>query len=184
MRGLEGNMMAQPRVFGHDAAAVVSGAVNSRIPAIDAVIITDAGSSYDSSDVGDTLTQASTTGSGSGIEVNITEVSSTGTVTGVDIITSGSGYQGGEVITLTAASSGGTGAKLAVRAQGLTLPDQTIGDRGAVIYNGGSAQNVTLYTESYNVVQFKNVQPGTVVGDKVPILAKAVTVGTDLIAVY
>jgi len=183
MKSLEGNTMAQPRVFGHDAAVVTAGAVNIRIPAIQAVGLIDDGSDYNSSDVGDTLGQESTSGSGSGIQVNITEITGT-IVTGVDIITAGSGYVSGEIITLTEATSGGTGCQLSVKARGLTLPNQSVEDRGAVIYNGGSTQNITLYTENYNAIQFKNVQSGTVVGDKVPILAKAITVGTDLIAVY
>ena len=186
MKGLEGNTMAQPRVFGHDAAVVTAGAINTRIPTIQAVGLIDDGSDYDEGDVGDTLSQVSTSGTGSGIQVNITEITKgvDTVVTGVDIITAGSGYAAGEIITLTAATSGGSGCQLSVKAEGLTLPNQSVEDRGAVIYNGGSTQSITLYTENFNVIQFKNVQSGTVVGDKVPILAKAITVGTDLIAVY
>jgi len=185
MKGLEGNMMAQPRVFGHDANIVTVGEINIRIPAIEAVNINASGANYDPSDVGDTLTQASSTGSGSGIQLNITEISAGKTLQAIDIIAGGSGYVQGEVITLTAATSGGTGATLLVDKEGLTLPNQSTKDRGAVIYNGKStAQDVALYTENYRLVTFKNVQPGTVVGDKVPILAKAVASGTDLVAIY
>jgi hypothetical protein len=185
MKGLEGNMMAQPRVFGHDANIVTIGEINIRIPAIEAVNINASGANYDLSDVGDTLTQASSTGSGSGIQLNITEISAGKTLQAIDIIAGGSGYVQGEIITLTAATSGGTGAKLLVDVEGLTLPNQSTKDRGAVIYNGkATAQDVALYTENYRLVTFKSVQPGTVVGDKVPILAKAVASGTDLVAIY
>ena len=188
MKGLEGNMMAQPRVFGHDAVLVTAGAINTTIPAIQAVEITAAGTGYAQSDVGDELTQVGATvpAGGTGVEVEITSVTASGAIGSVKIASehAGSGYDIGNVITLSSPPSGGSGLKIKVLANGLTLPGLSVEDRGAVIYNGGSAQNITLYTESYNVIQFKNVQPGTVVGDKVPILAKAVTVGTDLIAVY
>jgi hypothetical protein len=56
--------------------------------------------------------------------------------------------------------------------------------RGVVIYNGGSAQSITITTEAGNDVVFKNVQPGTVVGDKTPILATKLKVGADCVAIY
>ena len=186
MRGLEGNMMAQPRVFGHDAATVVAGAINIRIPAIEAVSISVVGSGYDQSDVGDTLDQsgATTPSGGTGMEVNITEVSAAGTLQAVEIITAGSGYDVGNVITLAAATSGGTGAKLTVLADGLTLPGLATSDRGAVIYNGNAEQSVEIITEAGSNVVFPKVQPGTVVGDKAPMLAKGVISGSNLVAIY
>ena len=186
MRGLEGNMMAQPRVFGHDAATVIAGAINIRIPAIEAVSISVVGSGYDQSDVGDTLAQsgATTPSGGTGMEVNITEVSAAGTLQAVEIITAGSGYDVGNVITLAAATSGGTGAKLTVLADGLTLPGLATSDRGAVIYNGNAEQSVKIITEAGSNVLFPKVQPGTVVGDKAPMLAKGVISGSNLVAIY
>jgi len=58
------------------------------------------------------------------------------------------------------------------------------GKRGAVIYNGGAAQNITIVTEGGTEVIFKSVQPGTVVGDKTPMLATKLLVGTDCVAIY
>ena len=58
------------------------------------------------------------------------------------------------------------------------------GKRGAVIYNGGSAQSITITTEAGNDVIFKNVQPGTVVGDKTPMLATKLLVGVDCVAIF
>ena len=186
MRGLEGNLMAQPRVFGHDAATVIAGAINIRIPAIEAVSISVVGSGYDQSDVGDTLAQsgATTPSGGTGMQVNITEVSAAGTLQAVEIITAGSGYDVGNVITLAAATSGGTGAKLTVLADGLTLPGLATSDRGAVIYNGNAEQSVEIITEAGSNVVFPKVQPGTVVGDKAPMLAKGVISGSNLVAIY
>ena len=57
--------------------------------------------------------------------------------------------------------------------------------RGVVIYSGkSSAQDITITTEAGNDVIFKNVQPGTVVGDKTPMLATKLKVGTDCVAIY
>jgi len=58
-------------------------------------------------------------------------------------------------------------------------------DRGVVIYNGkSSAQDITITTEAGNDVVFKSVQSGTVVGDKTPMLAIKLKVGTDCVAIY
>ncbi len=58
-------------------------------------------------------------------------------------------------------------------------------ERGVVIYNGNSsAQDITITTEAGNDVVFKNVQPGTVVGDKTPMLDTKLKVGTDCVDIY
>ena len=57
-------------------------------------------------------------------------------------------------------------------------------ERGVVIYNGGPEQNITITTEAGNDVIFKKVQPGTVVGDKTPMLATKLLVGTDCVAIF
>jgi len=181
-----GKLQQEPRVFGHDAASVTPGALNLNLPDSRVLKVTTAGSGYDSSDVGDTLTQTATSGSGSGMQVNITEISSSDTLQAVTVITAGSGYKAGDTITFSAASSGGTGGIATVQADGITLPDVTT--RGAVIYSGkATAQDITIITEAGNAVEFKNVQPGTVVGDKAPVLAMAVRnddTPTDLVAIY
>ena len=186
MRGLEGNMMAQPRVFGHDAAIVTAGAINNIIPAIQAVEITDAGTGYAISDIGDELTQAGATvpSGGTGVEVEITSVTASGGVGSVAISLPGSGYDIGNVISFSNSAAGGSGLKVKVLANGLTLPGLSVEDRGAVIYNGNAAQSVEIITEAGNAVTFPLVQPGTVVGDKAPMLAKGVISGSNLVAIY
>ncbi len=196
MKGLEGNMMAQPRVFGHDAAIVITGAINTTIPAIQAVEITAVGTGYALSEVGDELDQASVAPSGAtGVKVKIaslTIISGAGTtpdpyvygVGSVEISVAGAGYDIDDVITLNNSAGGGTGLKIKVLANGLTLPGLSVEDRGAVIYNGNAQQSVEIITETGKAVIFPLVQPGTVVGDKVPILAKGVISGSNLIAVY
>lgn len=73
-------------------------------------------------------------------------------------------------------------------AKGLTAGTGAIantGKRGAVIYNGkNEAQDITIVTEAGTQVVFKSVQPGTVVGDKTPMLATKLIVGVDCVAIY
>ena len=59
-------------------------------------------------------------------------------------------------------------------------------ERGVVIYNGRATepQDITIVTEAGNQVIFKSVQPGTVVGDKTPMLATKLIVGVDCVAIY
>jgi hypothetical protein len=182
---VNGLMQQEPRVFGHDAKTVVPGALNLRLPDSRVLKVTTAGSNYDSSDVGDTLTQSSTSGSGTGMEVNITEINGT-TLGAVTVITAGSGYAPGNTITFGNSSSGGSGGVATIQADGITLPDVT--NRGAVIYNGkNAAQDITIITEAGSQIEFKQVQSGDVVGSKTPMLAMAVRNDdspTDLIAIY
>jgi hypothetical protein len=182
---VNGLMQQEPRVFGHDAAVVTPGALSLRLPDLRVLKVTTAGSSYDSSDVGDTLTQSSTSGGGSGMQVNITQIDGT-TLGAVTVITAGSGYAPGDTITFSAASSGGSGGVATVQSDGITLPNVTT--RGAVIYNGkNAAQDITIITEAGSQIEFKQVQSGDVVGSKTPMLAMAVRNDdspTDLVAIY
>lgn len=61
-------------------------------------------------------------------------------------------------------------------------------ERGVVIYHGGNAENlqqdITIVTEAGSEVIFKNVQPGTVVGDKTPMLAIKLLVGVNCVAIF
>jgi len=58
-------------------------------------------------------------------------------------------------------------------------------DRGVVIYSGkSSAQDIKIVAESGEEVEFKSVQPGTVVGNTTPMLAIKLLAGTDCVAIY
>tara|TARA_R100000734_G_scaffold11038_1_gene8289 strand:- start:255 stop:830 length:576 start_codon:yes stop_codon:yes gene_type:complete len=178
---VNGVMQQEPRVFGHDAVAISAGALNGGFT------ITNGGSGFDSSDVGDTVAQsgASSPSGGSGATFNITQVTGDA-VTGVELTSSatgGTGYVAGMVITLAAAASGGSGCQVTVSSRGADIPNT--GKRGAVVYNGkSSAQDITIVTEAGNQVEFKSCQPGTVVGHKAPMLAKKLVAGTDCVAIY
>lgn len=178
---VNGLMQQEPRVFGHDALVLTAATLQG------ALTITNGGSGFASSDIGDTVGQsgASVPSGGSGATFNITEVTG-GAVTGVELTSSatgGTGYVAGMVVTLVAAESGGSGCQITVSATGADIPNT--GKRGAVIYNGkSSAQDITIVTEAGNSVQFKSCQPGTVVGHKAPMLAKKLVAGTDCVAIY
>ena len=192
---VNGLMQQEPRVFGHDAVAIYpGGAIHAS-----GFTITNTGTGFDPSDVDDTIAQtgASSPSGGTGASFNITSVkiiSGAGTggdpyVYGVDGVeltsaaTGGSGFEAGMVITLAAASSGGSGCQVTVSATGTDIPNT--GKRGAVVYNGKStAQDITIVTEAGNQVEFKSCQPGTVVGHKAPMLAKKLVAGTDCVAIY
>jgi hypothetical protein len=111
---VNGLMQQEPRVFGHDAVAISAGSLQG------ALTITNGGSGFDSSDVGDTVAQsgASAPSGGTGASFNITEVTG-GAVTGVELTSSatgGTGYVAGMVVTLAAANSGGSGCQITVSA--------------------------------------------------------------------
>jgi uncharacterized protein YbcV (DUF1398 family) len=79
---------------------------------------------------------------------------------------------GHDAITLTADATGNS-----------RIPNTE--DRGVVIYNGkSSAQNIKIVAESGEEIEFKSVQPGTVVGNTTPMLAIKLLVGTECVAIY
>jgi len=259
LSGLEGNTMAQPRVFGHDAKAIVIGAIDNSNPNI-FTNFTAGTEGYA------TLTGLATTGGGgTGLTVNGLSVGEIAPLVGnLTITTAGTGYSNGTSVVLTGGSgtgakanvsvnagvidainisdlgskgyvigdvltvSGGngdatvtvaglllTGVTLAAVGSGYTLPTLaapqtiTLADgvgagvlptfklaqdvainipntqrRGCVVYNGNAAQTVSLVTEADSTVNFPLCQPGKTVGDKSPILAKRITAGSNLVAVY
>ena len=66
---------------------------------------------------------------------------------------------------------------------GTDIPNTS--ERGAVVYNGSTTpQDIKIVTEAGTDVEFKNVQPGTVVGNTTPMLAIKLLVGTDCVAIY
>jgi len=167
MRGLEGNMMAQPRVFGHDVITTTP-YWNFTISA--------GGTGYTSDSVGDTVTDAAT-----GIQADIASQNG-GAVTGLTIITKGSGIIAGQELTLTGATPG-SGLKITILANSLSIA--TAESRGAMIYNNSTAaQNIGIVTEAGTSVIFKNVPATEYVGYTHPILAIELTSGTDILAVY
>mgnify|MGYP003136046494 FL=1 len=176
MNGLEGNFQAQPRVFGHDAKSIEESAVNTDAADGGHSGLTSQGAGYTASQnpVATTVSPAG----GTGLTVNTTVDS--GKVTAFSIATAGKGYNVNDTVSI----SGGTQGSLAT----FTITNVNIPfteQRGAVIYNGNSsAQDIEIVTEAGNSVDFKNVQPGTVVGDQAPMLAIRLVDGDNCVAIY
>ena len=175
MRGLEGNTMAQPRVYGHDAKAIVIGAINTSESNNGFTFV--GGTAFVAGDVGSTITAAT-----GGATFEITELIDNGAILGLKNINPGSGYTVGTSINL----NGGTGSGASFIPTNIDIPNTQ--QRGCVVYNGGGAmgaQTVSLVTEAGGpAVDFPSCQPGKTVGDKSPILAKRITAGSNLVAVY
>jgi hypothetical protein len=168
MRGLEGNMMAQPRVFGHDVIATT--------PYWN-FTIKQGGSAYDATDVGDTLTGIGNVD----VSGNITAVAG-GAVTGFTFTSKGDAKIG-ETIIFSPATSGGDGFQVVISAD--SLSNLTAETRGAMIYNNSTAaQDIGITTEGGTSVIFKSVPATEYVGYTHPILAIELTSGTDILAVY
>jgi len=191
MSGLIGNFAANPRVFGHDAKAVTIGAVNDLWPGdmngtgIGGYIIKKAGKQYV---VGDTADQVSVTDGGAGFEAKVAEVDANGGIVRLDIVKTGNGYNAtstNSVITLTTPSESSSTAAMRAEIEIINIDIRGTDTRGVVLYNGKStAQDITIITETDENVQFKQVQPGDVVGSKVPVLVKRLVTGTDCVAIY
>ena len=176
-RGLEGNTMAQPRVFGHDAKAIVIGAINTS--ELDNGFTFVGGTGFVAGDVGGVMTAAAAAGTTAATFV-ITELIEGGAILGLRAVLLGVGYTVGQTLALT----GGTGNSATFTVTNIDIPNTQ--ERGCVVYNGRATepQDITIITEAGTTVEFKSCQPGTVVGHKAPMLAKKLVTGVDCVAIY
>ena len=173
MDGLQGNMMAQPRVYGHDAKEIVIGAINTSES--NNGFTFDGGTNFVEGDIGEIMTAAT-----GGATFLITELIDGGAILGLRNTNPGAGYTPGISVALAGAV---TGTAASFTPTNIDIPNTQ--DRGCVVYNGNAEQTVSLVTEAGGAaVDFKLCQPGTTVGDKSPILAKRITAGSNLLAVY
>ncbi len=201
MSGIIGNFAAQPRVFGHDAAPVVVGAVNALWPGdingtgIGGYEVTVAGANYA---VGETVSQVSVTGGGQDFDATVAEVDENGGIVRLTITNVGKLYNqqldnlnpgDPSVITLTTPSGQG-----AVAAQ-ITITNIDIPGthtRGvAILTEGNGAQTVKGVLESGRQIEI--TAPGAAsphvapLGGNVPLLFKRIITPTTegrLIAIY
>ena len=167
MKGLAGNMQAEPRVFAHDAQIVYT---DGRVIWLDLYSL-KGGSGY----IKGTNIATSGTGVPAALTIDITEVDSNGKITGIDINVEGTGGTDNS----TADIAGGNGdASIKIRT---TFPGSD--DRGCCLYVGDSG-NVNVVMESGNTILFTGV-PG---GSFLPILVKQVlassTTATNMLALY
>ncbi len=166
--GLEGNFQAEPRVFAHDAKAIVIGAVNSTWG--DGGFSFVGGTSFVAGDVGSTMTAA--TGSAT---FTITSVAG-GAITGLDIVNLGSGYTKDVSVNLT----GGSGSGASFTPTNIDIPNTQ--KRGCCVYIGAGGNMSVVMESGSSAIQFTGLSSGTFL----PILIKRVTAATatDLIALY
>lgn len=176
---VNGRQAQEPRVFAHDAHAVVVGAINNS-DANHGISITIAGGGYA---VGDTITLSSPAAGGAGDRAVLTvlAVDGAGAITDYEVTTPGALYAINEVVLQAATSGGGAGFFGAVT--NIDIPNTQ--KRGACVYVGAAAglTSLTVVMESGNTATFKTVSGGTIL----PILIKRVTstiTTNDVIALY
>ena len=175
--GLEGNMQAEPRIFAHDAVAVVIGAVNNS-HSNHGLKVTNSGSGYA---VNDTITLSSPAAGGAPNRavVTVLAIDGAGAVTNYSVTTAGSLYVQDEAFTQAATSGGGT--NFAGNVVSIDIPNTQ--KRGCCLYVGNSG-DVEVIMESGNTAVFSGVPTGTFL----PILVKQVvttnTTATNIIALY
>jgi len=177
---VSGTMAREPRVFSHDAFAVVTGAIN--YSASDkGITITNGGSGYS---VGDVLTESAASG-GNGLVLKVLKETG-GSVTDFefseltlnDTTSAGSGYSIGEALTFTGGANNFTAT-----VSNIDIPNTQ--KRGCCIYIGASAgiTSLSVTMESGRTAVFQTLSAGSIL----PILVKRVNTaitGNDVIALF
>ena len=176
---VNGRQAQEPRVFAHDAHAVVVGAINNS-HSTHGINITNAGINYA---VGDTITLSTPTAGAVGDRAVLTvlAVNLVGGVTDYEVTTPGALYAINEAVTQAATS--GVGVAFTCTVINIDIPNTQ--KRGACVYVGAAAglTSLTVVMESGNTATFKTVSGGTIL----PILIKRVTstiTTNDVIALY
>ncbi len=177
---VSGTMAREPRVFSHDAFAVVEGAINYSA-SYKGITITNGGSGYS---VGDVLTESAASG-GSGLVLKVLKVTG-GSVTDFefsgftlnDTTSAGSGYSIGEALTFTGGANNFTAT-----VSNIDIPNTQ--KRGCCIYIGASAgiTSLSVTMESGRTAVFQTLSAGSIL----PILVKRVNTaitGNDVIALF
>ena len=185
--GLEGNFQAQPRVFAHDAKAIVIGAVNSTWG--DGGFSFVGGTSFVAGDVGSTMTAATgsatftiTSVAGGAIAVTVADTTTINldntAITGLDIVNLGSGYTVGTSVNLTGAS--GSGASFTPT--NIDIPNTQ--KRGCCVYIGAAGNLQVMMEGGTSLITFSSLNAGTFLPILVKRINSTLTTATDLIALY
>tara|TARA_R110002020_G_scaffold397675_3_gene607792 strand:- start:556 stop:1149 length:594 start_codon:yes stop_codon:yes gene_type:complete len=183
--GLEGNMMAEPRVFAHDAVAITIGAINCS-DANYGIQITDPGEDFV---VGETvdLTHGGTDATLTVLSID-TDNNDAIVNYKIECDDAGDGYEVGDTLAALTGSAAGNGVDITIT--NIDIPNTQ--KRGCCIYNGSAAaQNITVVmeAETYDgstgtgyskTVTWPNVPSGAVM----PMQVVQVTLGTNLLAIY
>tara|TARA_R100001594_G_C4005259_1_gene255722 strand:- start:583 stop:1140 length:558 start_codon:yes stop_codon:yes gene_type:complete len=170
---VNGRQAQEPRVFAHDAVAIVVGAINNS-DANHGIRVTNAGAGYA---VGNTITLTTTGGATTPAVVTVDEVDGTGAVTKYRVTTPGVGYSINDT-----ESDAGVGV-FACTITNIDIPHTQ--KRGCCVYIGktGGLASLTVIMESGNTATFTNISEGTIL----PILIQRVTTaitGNEVIALY
>ncbi len=177
---VNGVMAQEPRLFAHDAVAVVVGAINNS-DSNHGLEVTNYGTGYA---VGDTITLSTPAAGvvGDRAVVTVLAIATGGVVSDYSVTTVGAKYVLNEVVTQAATS--GTGVNFAAKVSNIDIPNTQ--KRGACLYIGAGAglATLTVIMESGNQAVFNTISGGTVL----PILVKRITTGglaaNDVIALF
>ncbi len=176
---VNGVMAQEPRLFAHDAVAVVVGAINNS-DSNHGLDVSNYGSGYS---VNDVITLSAPAGGGTTATVTVLAVDAAGVITDYEMTNVGSTYTINEAFTQGGvAPAGGTG--FAGNVSNIDIPNTQ--KRGACLYIGAAAGLATLSVvmESGNTAVFNTISGGTVL----PILVKRIATGglsaNDVIALY
>jgi len=169
----------EPRVFAHDAVAVVIGAINNS-HSNHGITMTSDGSGYA---VDMVLTM--TGGTGTGAEITVTAIGgagATGPITDYTVSNVGSGYVVGDNLTQSGASApaGGTGFTCTV--SNIDIPNTQ--KRGACIYVGAAIASLVVEMESGNTATFKSISAGSILPLLIKRVVSGISASNDVIALY
>ena len=153
--GLEGNMMAQPRVFSHDAVGIVVGAINTS-DLTQGITVTNPGNGVGKYAVGDTITLSNPTSVVTGLLASITPPFNGATdgvysitVTGGDTVggvtTTGTGT--GLTLSMTIAGGVTTAIKILTAGSGYAVGNTITFANGT--FGGSAAQVITLDADNF-----------------------------------
>jgi len=199
LRGLEGNMQAQPRLFAHDAKLIVIGAINNS-EADSGLNVTNFGTGYI---VGELITITTPTGTGGAAGdravvkvLTISGAAATGPVLTYEMSTVGAKYLVGGTASQES-TTGGTGTGFAATVSNIDIPNTQ--QRGCCLYIGdvtcGAALQVVMESAAftgtagtgYGVLDFVEFS-GVLTGGIYPYLVKQVVYNaatpTKIIALY
>jgi hypothetical protein len=190
VNGLAGNMMAEPRVFAHDAQQIVIGAINFTADN-SGLKMTSGGSGYT---VGDEITLTTPAGTGSSpAKIKVITVDSNGTILTYELIDSGTAnkpYGQGYAVDGTAdqvsvspvAGGGNTRSGFTAVVENIDLPYTT--QRGACLYIGSAQSTLRVEMESGSDIIFRGVPAGSFMPIEIVRLIDYGTRSTDTAGVY
>lgn len=168
--GVEGNMMAEPRMFAHDAAGLPT------LTSVTSIELIYGGEGYPPG----TATYVVTGGAGAGLTVDV-EVNADGVVTSAEINVPGAGYsyeQPDETLTIDGNLPGEPDATILIST---AIPGTE--QRGCCFYIG-TARNMTVVMESGRPVTFSGLQPGVYPIQITHVLAESTGGIGDILALF